>query len=507
MDNLGKNYDELELSLNIKDLLMQICLKWKAMVLFAIIFAVLFNGISLMKSYRYVQVYEAENSKTAEEKAEEELEQALQDMESAKKVLSQREISEAELAKDAYDNLAVQYKNCLLYSQKSLKMKLDSGNVPTTNLYYVVDNHYQVEYPIMEKRDNLNDIIGALGEKVVNNEVIDSVVEALGGDIDAVYVRELIEVKFVSGGFIVNIVAPDSQDCQLMADVIKKSFDGIVKEVENIYGDIDVTLISETYDELFDKELMTYQIDRVNSLNNMRNQFFNTVNGLNAEQKTYYYSMLDYDVLKEGDASQQQGEFPTIEAEEKVAVNYISVKYIILGLVVGAFLVCCWVGIRYLFTSRIRVVEDLETAFGIPVFGTVKSKRRKSSSWVDKLIYTVFCGKDNFSEQDYIRMISAGVRIAAQKRKIQNLFITGTCTEEDVQKLVKELEERLKKDITTVQTGISVIVDPESLEKLSEAEAVVVVEKIGGSRYNDVKNELEKCSINCVPVLGCVVIE
>ena len=214
MDNLGKNYDELELSLNIKDLLMQICLKWKAMVLFAIIFAVLFNGISLMKSYRYVQVYEAENSKTAEEKAEEELEQALQDMESAKKVLSQREISEAELAKDAYDNLAVQYKNLLLYSQKSLKMKLDSGNVPTTNLYYVVDNHYQVEYPIMEKRDNLNDIIGALGEKVVNNEVIDSVVEALGGDIDAVYVRELIEVKFVSGGFIVNIVAPDSQDCQ-----------------------------------------------------------------------------------------------------------------------------------------------------------------------------------------------------------------------------------------------------------------------------------------------------
>ena len=57
------------------------------------------------------------------------------------------------------------------------------------------------------------------------------------------------------------------------------------------------------------------------------------------------------------------------------------------------------------------------------------------------------------------------------------------------------------------ETGKNVVFDPRALEKMVQSDGVVLVEKIGGSRYENIGNELETIKKYGVDVLGVVVLE
>lgn len=54
---------------------------------------------------------------------------------------------------------------------------------------------------------------------------------------------------------------------------------------------------------------------------------------------------------------------------------------------------------------------------------------------------------------------------------------------------------------------MSIVYDPESLQKMSESDGIVLVEKIDSSRYINIKKEIDMCILNQIPIIGSVVIE
>ena len=98
-----KNYDELEITVSIKDMIMRICLKWRQMLAWGIVLAVLFNCVGILKSYNAVQASKNSNVLTWEEQIDKKIESAQSKTEDAKGSLSQRECEEVERAVDSYE--------------------------------------------------------------------------------------------------------------------------------------------------------------------------------------------------------------------------------------------------------------------------------------------------------------------------------------------------------------------------------------------------------------------
>ena len=104
-------------------------------------------------------------------------------------------------------------------------------------------------------------------------------------------------------------------------------------------------------------------------------------------------------------------------------------------------------------------------------------------------------------------MVCAGVRIAAQKHGNEKVYITSASNNDVIKKCMSEIGDGLKEQKVCVESGPSIIYDPESLEKMASSDAVVFIEEIDGSRYQDIKTELEKAHMNQNAILGCVVLE
>ena len=55
METIYNHSEKREMTISIKDLLMRICYKWRVIFVCAVIFAVVFNGIGIIKDYREIQ--------------------------------------------------------------------------------------------------------------------------------------------------------------------------------------------------------------------------------------------------------------------------------------------------------------------------------------------------------------------------------------------------------------------------------------------------------------------
>ena len=123
--------------------------------------------------------------------------------------------------------------------------------------------------------------------------------------------------------------------------------------------------------------------------------------------------------------------------------------------------------------------------------GNRKSQENEKKSKIDAWIKSIFYGEDGFSYEEHIRMVCAGVRIAAQKHGYEKVYITSASNNDVIKKCMSEIGDGLKEQ-KVCESGPSIIYDPESLEKMASSDAVVFIEEIDGSRYQDIKNGIGK---------------
>ena len=142
-----------EMTISVKDLLLRILLKWRMILVWMLIGAVVLDGVGYVRSARAVKLAQ-EAIKTPEDDEE----QMLLAVSQAEEKLSTREVSEVQTAVGTYLSYQKEYQDTLAYNTNSIKMQLDPNKVPTMMLQYYIDNHYQAVYPVIEARDTTSDI-------------------------------------------------------------------------------------------------------------------------------------------------------------------------------------------------------------------------------------------------------------------------------------------------------------------------------------------------------------
>lgn len=493
-----------EMTIDLMDLLRRCLLRWKFIVVWMLIGAIAMDGFGILKSVQEVKSIKAQIQQSEEEDASEKQVTINEYMQK----LTEREISEVQTAVLSYKAYQQEYVDGLKYYQESMKMKLDPSCVPTLRLQYIIDTHYEVTYPVMDKKDMTQDIISVLAEKIKSETVSNAVAEALGNQIDAAYVQELLttsadDENAENDTFVINIIAENRDDCEKIAEIVKNTVNESLEAVRETCGAFDIRLASEQSFETSNKDLMAAQQSAVTSLNTLKSSVTNLLSGMTEDQKVYYYALLDNEqtidvsASDESSSNEEKLDMPELTIPE---IQYISMRYILIGLVLGAIVACGWITVKYLMSGKLRTSSDLVEGLGLPVIGNI-SENHVKIPWLFKKPY------HRMATEEQMDMIVSEISIAAEKEKMNNIFITSAAMTERSKEICEKLCEKLGENGVAYTNGSSVLYDAQQVRKLADADGVVFVEQIDASRVVEIVKEKEISMRMHTKVIGYVVVE
>lgn len=174
-------------------------------------------------------------------------------------------------------------------------------------------------------------------------------------------------------------------------------------------------------------------------------------------------------------------------------------KWAIIGAFIGALLSVAVILGPYLFDGKVKIEEELEGVFGVPVLNRVWIQEKKNlfDRWCKRL-----CNVDSIEPAVKVEMIAADLAILLEKDGKRSLYLL--CDEEDLHagkiadQVKARLAERIDADITIGDPLTSVA----QLEKVGAAEMCVVFAELKQSRRRVLTEWRNICYRYNVPVAG-----
>ena len=472
------NYrDEQEIDL--LDLCHQLLKKWKLIIAFTLIGLVVGSVAGYVKSAKVVEV---ETGETVVDEAA-----IISDIESLKEKLSDREVTEVEMAVNSYNYYKKLYANKEKYINSSIRMQLDADKVPTLVASYVISNYYKVSYPEIEGVNNINNIV-AVYYKTLNDEIVIAKVAKTLGGVAENYVKELYSVGLEANSILtITVTARNEEECKNVINVLMQELEAQIPVATSLYKH-DIEYLGKYFSVNVNTGILSEQQTQVDALKNLQNAMLTVGNSLTADQKSLYTKLIDGDATDETEvnAIEAQPEATEVAKNEKTVVRNFDIKYAVLGLFAGAFIVVLWICLKYILSHTIKTKEDISELFKISVLGIMKD-----------------------DEDGELGMITVGAGLGALKAGLKKIYVVSTVDDALVSAVANKVVDTVKQNYREleVECGKSVLTDPSSLAKLAESDGLIMVEKLRTSKYESIAKELELAKSYGIKIMGCIVVE
>lgn len=480
--------------IDLLDMIADVLSHWRGLIVALVLGAVLMGGFSYMRSLRTVPNTQQQEAVVRDEatvqKQLEQLEQSLDDKSRATVLTVVDDEKEYDLKKT--------------YSENSIYMQLNPLQTAQTELIYQVQT----------ADGSMDGQLGALYTSLLNNVgLYDWVAQQTG--IEAGYAGELIFAETVSSLTIpskemtlgtncvrVSILQSDVEACQKLAEAVKTYISEEQKQLNNELGQYALVLISETTGSVMNKDLMDEQIKCRNEIASLQSTIATAKADFTEEQKKYYELL----TWEEAEQLEQPSQNATAE-ENAVLTPAVSKKYVLLGAVLFAFVYVVVICMAYIFNTRLRESDELQSIYGIPQIGLVVLESGRKvflDKWVDSLRHY---GKRKFTAEQSMELAFAAIKIAAVKNGLNNICLMGCNMSAGADKVCESLKAALEKEQISVSVLDNVLYDAEAMEKMDAMQGAVLVEKVGSTLYNEVAGELELLKRQDITVLGGIIVE
>lgn len=488
-----------EREIDLLDMIADILSHWRGLLIALIIGAVLMGGFSYVKSYRNVQ-----NTQAVEE--EPELDETAVEEQLAQLEDSMSDSDKATVLTTVDDEREYLYKDT--YSQESVYMQLDPLNIAQTELVY----------RIKAEDESLAQRLGTAYKNVVDGIGLYDWVEQQTG-IAAEYAVELISVSanpeiFIGNGaqnigigsdsLKVTVMQKDEEACGQLAEAVSGYLEQQQKNLAEKLGNHELILLSETSGKTMSTDVMSRQIDYGNQVSDLRARIASAKAGFTTDQQQYYDLLTWEEETKEVEVDQKD---TTTEVQPVLASPSVSKKYVLLGAVLFAFVYAGILFLGYIFNSKIRVSDELQSLYHIPQIGVVVKDSNKKfifDKWIDDLRHY---GKRKFDAEQSMELAFAAVKIAAVKNKLNTICLMGCNLGAGAGSVCENLKAALEKEGINVTVLDNVLYNAESMEKVDAMTGVVLVEKAGSTLYNEIANELALLKRQDIAILGGIIVE
>lgn len=493
--------NEEEVQIDLMTLLHYILRKWRSIIVVMLIVAVAANLYSVKKS-----MSEAAAVSTTEEVDIE------KQIENAKEELTADELEQVERVYSMYEYNSQLYQENEEYLEKSMLMQLNPNEIPTVMLNY--------QFKKDQADEELSNIFTMYENALLDEDTCTAIVQVFGEEYANTSVRELISVTDTenvqnsdiiklqndknSGILSIQIYADSEEQCEQVAEIVKKRVMEYTEQLQQIFGIYTVNAISEQYYISSDSNLNMQKSDVVNVVNEVCTVIKNITSGL-SEKQIGYFNLLTKDCEDQTLVKEDTQETANMTAN----VQYISMKYVLIGLLTGMFLAVCWYAVVYIMTQTVKDVDEVKIITNLPVFGTVlgsneNGKRNIIDRWIDS-----WFAHDKKSENNELLLtrISHEVAMLAGQKDKRNLLVACSESDQNLKKQADSLVEKLRELGMNVTSTDSLVSDnTEVLKQLESADSAVFVEQLMKSERNQIREAVELCRRCQVEVLGSVIV-
>lgn len=467
-----------ERKLVLGDIVWYVLKKWRVLLVFILLFAVLLGGV------KYRQDYKIANTPVVT--------QSLLDV---KNSLSKDDLLLVEQL--VILNNRIDYRN--EYRSNSIMMNIDPFDEKTVTLQYFIDN---------ENDEKSSDLIFAYRNYVLNGKLGKDVVENLNLDTKPEYITELFQFESSDeSSFSVVIRHSDEDECTAIADEVKNLLNQYKTIVGSKVGEHQLNILSDDKSTVVDDELDQIQRDDQTYVESLKI----SLSGLRSSLTDTTTTVLNNwdEILRleaEGDEKAEQEENQV--AQPTHALVSIDGKYVLMGGLIGFFFATALLVLIYILSGKLRNKEELNDLQVINLGSVSLKKYRKGlGGYIDKMVDKIErVGCKIPSKEQQIQHLVSNIQLACERTSIHKVCIVSTekCDNEE---LLDTLKNELKKLSVELIYCSDVNYSSEALMNLSQCGNAIIMEEQQKSYYKEIRNEVGLCKENKINILGSILVE
>ncbi len=546
---MNYNYENDETEIRLDDLILYVLLHWKSLVLGLLAGALLLGGVSFCKQLAAVKAREAQGENQGATMTSLDADTTLKAIESS---LTSVRLEELDRIAQQKINALKFVEKQERYLGNSLLMQLNPNDYLINTLKYNIELPKTELWRTAEQAETLSLITEMYSQKVLSDELFQEAAKELNTSIR--YVKELVsfssslankdgvnnyvivddsEEYQVSSSVVITIKvrAANDKECELISEKIKQYLeepdDSIVEET----GDYSIKLLTDTTTAGDSSDAETViTAKRANVLTQINSNMGYVLNrwSMTTDEQKYVDSKVEeycsenpsalpfLTAIKEGtklrevstgeeamtesmvsdeelETGAQETEPVTATVDEAksgtkssvvTALKNISKKWIALGLLAGMFIVAAFWMAKYILSTVLNNPYALSDSYGVRTMFYGKERLRGLSALRYRNAHI-------YQDHELAKVIAAETKSAIEGTdKTQSLFILGSGFSDEDTKLISLIKEDMKGSEITVYADEKAIYDPEVIEPLNNAGAVVVIESLKESRNFEIAEEM-----------------
>ena len=410
------------------------------------------------------------------------------------------------------DELAQAIKENEDYQHQSILMNLNPNAAYKSILTYAVNDIEDASWTAsdMETRfvtnSKINSIIGSYASLVQNGTILHNVQKEIGTQVDKKYLAELIYVQadYQSNLLHITVFGDNKKQVQTISDAIEKEIKNAELKISSAAGehrlelissyignDVDTSVLIGSIPEYGRSEDASYQTsieklqrNEADIVTDLQNQLMSCNNQLNE--------------LKE----------PTEpEGTSRGAIVKSSIKFGILGFIIGAFVMAYFYVLLYVGCGKLMSSDEIQDTYMIPVMATYKAPKCKHPNAIDKFINRIYDISDNKScLREVYTLAASNVLAHLEKVESAKILFVGNADAETFDCTVAEMREKLSDLGVEVIAAGNINENGDAIQKLQKAEKIVLIEQVGVSRKKDIKRELQTLRGLKKEIVGAIVL-
>ena len=466
-------YDKGDIIINFRDLTVHILRRWRSIVVGVLVVTLLVGALQYLKDARtYKAALAGEQDKVSTVQLE-----GLS-LANANQVLQYQKLYQLQAD----------------YNREALLMQIDPAAVPTRTLSYVVSGE-------------MGFVTASLYQTHLGNlTVYKNIATQLAMENDPSHIMELVTVTVQHDSskdiladhalVVVKIVAPTEDVASAIAQQLKKQMQALKTTVASALGAHTLTLAADSAALNADHSLKTTQQDNLNNANILRNNLKGARDALTNQERAYVEQMTAMDKVE-------------IDADApKPTPPSASVKMLIVGFAAGLVLMIGVHALGYVFGRRLKSREDFAERYGLFVFDCIADGQKKLSV-TERLIRRLFFKREQSVSAEARLTLAQQQLVLTLRRTLADKEAARVCVIgcTDTSAVLAPFKDAAAKSGVTLEVLQSPLTDAAALERLSDADAVILAEAVGASAYNDIYRELELCERLARPVLGAFVLQ
>lgn len=455
-----------EQEIDLKDLMFAVLRKWRLIIVIAVIFAMLLGGIKCVKGLGQLQ--DAEYVKKNQETYD-----ASVDQYNATKERLEKEIV----------NLSESIESQQEYKDESILMNINPYDEYVESATFYISTDYTIMPGMVYQNPNTAaSILKGYMSIAQNGEMYNYVLGRMSNSIGIRYLKELVKIEPDYDNNMLNItVIADTE--KRAGDVMRYIKDSIADSSDNLtesIGEHEINLVDESRYVTVDLELDKKQ-----------KEFSDTMDQLDTS-------------LTEKTKELEDLEEPANTLLSKGSILKRSIKYAVLGGVLGAFMAVFFVCVAFLMSDKMVSEKELKRRYALMVLGVFRRQdKRKLFSFVDRFLDRLEGTADREMEDAQTFEVAAA-NASNYMEQVREVILVGTVSPDRMEKMKDGLAPFLKN--AELSVGGNLGKDALAIKKAASCDAVIIVEQRNKSNFGEIEQELDVVRSLEKKILGCIVL-